>query len=198
MSNLIQILILSLVEAIVVFKFIRLPRSLILFLGLILLQIGLIGFFFSPHRSPTLRTDFERVGPYLDAVVEAQNNLSAVLDNKIELADKLDGFNQKLAIFEGAFPNPHQDIQDQSCRDWYLTSLAKFKLYSQVASQLSKPPAVDDKTGATQLVEKLNSADEAQKLQAQLVGIRIASLEKSGVQSIFVGFLTWLRLPSTN
>ncbi len=198
MSNLIQILILSLVEAIFFFKFIRFPLSLILFLSFIILQIGLVGFIFSPQRSPTLKADFEKITPHLDAVIEVQNSLSAKLDNKKELADKLVVFNQKLAIFEGAFPNPRQDIQDRSCRDWYISSLVKFKLYSQVASQLSHHQAVDDKNVPIQLLEQLNSADETQKLQAQLVGIRVTSLEKSGVQSVFVGFLTWLRLATTN
>jgi hypothetical protein len=194
MINFIQILILSIVEFFLVFKFVKFPKSLLVFSGLLLIEIAVIGYFFSPKNSPTLRAEFDKLAPYHDALAEAQKELSSSAEDKHKLTGTLEVFNQRLADLEKAFPNPAVDFKDLSCRAWFQASLKKFRAYSQLATRLLNP----DTPATTEMVQYLNAADKAQKLQVQLVAIRIQSLERSFIHSTSVGFLTWLNMALNN
>jgi hypothetical protein len=86
------------------------------------------------------------------------------------------------------------DLKDPSCRAWFQASLKKFRAYSQLATTLLKP----DTSATTEMLQYLNSTDKAQKFQAQLVAVRMKSLERSFIHSTSVGFLTWLHMALNN
>jgi hypothetical protein len=197
MLNLLQILFLTFIEAILVFKFIKFPLNIIFYLVLVTFQISILGFYFSPDRSLTLRSDYNRISPLYDGIVESQDKISANTSDKKELQRNLEIFNQRLSSYEGAFPNPDTDIQDRYCRDWFLASLRKFRLYAQVSKALAQEHYQIEEVAATQLVESLNLANEELNRHAQLLAIRVGALDQSLFQSIFAGLLTWIHLAAS-